>query len=69
MTLKESEDIRVMIDEYPNWNNVGCCSHIDLNNKCVKCGRYFIIERGIKRFYLANGFNYTNRILNKKVSQ
>lgn len=65
--MKQKENFVNMIRKYPNWSKPSICSHQDIGGKfeyeCVKCGRRVIIdEKGIKRFFLANGVNYLTKI-------
>ena len=66
--MKIKESIMKLYKEYPNWNHVGNCSHLEINNECKKCGRYWVIENGLKRFYLVNGYNYLNHKLSEDLA-
>jgi hypothetical protein len=63
----QEQNLKDVIIRYPNWNQPSICSHQDVGEKydykCIKCGRRVIIdEKEIKRFFLANGYNYLTRI-------
>jgi hypothetical protein len=65
--MEFKELTRELIKKYPNWSSPSTCSHIDVGGKyeyeCIKCGRKVEIdEKGIKRFFMANGYQYLTKI-------